>query len=188
MIGGFILAGTIRPSYAQAPKPDAALAIILIRDALSALNQANWTGNYTVLRDYASPNFAKANNAANLVDIFRPIRSEKLNLSPVLYLTPKITKAELNEQGKKLVLDGFFDSKPKQIHFSLIFEPIANRWLLFGLGVRAVDVVAALPNKTQPVKRAAEATLPPIVKAQPVGQPNTDASKHVPVPVLRPIE
>ncbi len=186
MIGGFVLVGTIRPSFAQAPKPDAALAIILIRDALSALNQANWTGNYTVLRDYASPNFAKANNPASLVDIFRPIRSEKLNLSPVLYLTPKITKAELNEQGKKLVLNGFFDSKPKQIHFNLIFEPIANRWQLFGLGVKAVDAVAALP--TQPVKRAAETTLPPIVKAQPVGQLKIDASKRVPIPVLRPIE
>ena len=184
-----LVAGTVRPSFAQAPKPDAALAIILIRDALSALNQANWTGNYTVLRDYASPNFARANSPVSLGEIFRPIRSEKLNLSPVLFLTPKITKAELNEKGRKFVLNGFFDSKPKQIHFNLIFEPVENRWRLFGLGVKVVDAVAALPNKTQPVKRAAKETLPPIVKAQPITQPKTNPSNgRVPVPVLRPIE
>ena len=47
----------VNSASAQAPKPDGPLALILIRDAISALNHANLTGNYTVLRDYSSPKF-----------------------------------------------------------------------------------------------------------------------------------
>jgi hypothetical protein len=41
--------------------------LILIRQTLLALDQANKTGNYTVLRDLGSPDF-QANTAAGLAD------------------------------------------------------------------------------------------------------------------------
>jgi hypothetical protein len=44
--------------------PDDLKLIILIRTALIALNQANLTGNYSVLRDIATPSFQQANNPA----------------------------------------------------------------------------------------------------------------------------
>lgn len=125
---------------AGAPKPDAALATILIRDALAALNQANWTGNYTVLRDYASPSFAKANDPVRLTSIFQPIRAQGLDLAPVLVLAPIISIAELDKNGKRLKLVGHFASKPKQVHFELIFESIVSRWRLFGISVWAKQV------------------------------------------------
>ena len=35
-------------------------------------------------------------------------------------------------------LKEFFDSKPKQIHFNMIFVPVANRWRLFGISINPV--------------------------------------------------
>ena len=162
------------PASAKAPKPTGVLALILIRDALSALNQANWTGNYTVLRDYASPNFARNNDPVRLTAIFQPIRAQALNLAPTLYLTPKITKAELTNKGTRLKIKGFFPSKPKQIHFDLIFEPIVNRWRLFGIGVWAVEpkVAGAKPVRKLKIDEAVPASTSPNVtvpKAKPGG-------------------
>ncbi len=53
---------------AQAPKPaqiDRNGVLILIRSALLALDQANKTGNYTVLRDLGAPDFAAHAAAAD---------------------------------------------------------------------------------------------------------------------------
>jgi hypothetical protein len=59
-----------KPSAAQrkaAPKPtlpDPYKLNLLIRSTILAVNQANQTGNYTVLRALASPRFQKGNSKA----------------------------------------------------------------------------------------------------------------------------
>lgn len=45
--------------------------LILIRSSLLAVDQANKTGNYTVLRDLGAPGFQAANTATQLGEIFR---------------------------------------------------------------------------------------------------------------------
>jgi hypothetical protein len=57
--------------------------LMLIRSSLLALDQANKTGNYTVLRDLGSPGFQAGNTAARLSEIFAQQRNEKLDLSGV---------------------------------------------------------------------------------------------------------
>src|SRR4051794_3123709 len=52
------------------------IAIILVKNALLAVNQGNLTGNYTVLRDLASPGFREKNSAADLAAIFQNIRQQ----------------------------------------------------------------------------------------------------------------
>lgn len=144
----------MQQSNAKVGKPDGVLALILIRDALAALNQANWTGNYTVLRDYSSPSFAKANDPVRLTSIFQPIRAQALDLAPVLVLNPKMSFAGMIQKGKQLRLTGHFPSRPKQIHFDLIFEPIATRWRLFGISVWAKDAKAvAKVKQTAPAQQ-----------------------------------
>ena len=62
-----------RSTKPQAPKPaniDRNGVLILVRTSLLALDQANKTGNYTVLRDLGAPGF-QANSAARLGRDFR---------------------------------------------------------------------------------------------------------------------
>ena len=70
---------------AQAPTPapiDRNGVLILIRSTLLALDQANKTGNYTVLRDLGAPGF-QANTDARLAEIFATQRRDNLDLSGI---------------------------------------------------------------------------------------------------------
>jgi hypothetical protein len=75
------------------PKPaqiDRNGVLILIRTTLLALDQANKTGNYTVLRDLGAPDF-QANSAAQLAEIFAQQRRDNIDLSGVAVLDPQLT-------------------------------------------------------------------------------------------------
>src|SRR6185369_14106459 len=50
------------------------LVLHLIRSTLSTLNDANRSGNYSVLRDLAAPDFQSRNSAADLAQIFTDLR------------------------------------------------------------------------------------------------------------------
>ena len=58
--------------------------LVLIRSTLLALDQANKTGNYTVLRDLGAPGF-QLNTAARLAEIFAKQRNDKVDLSAIAY-------------------------------------------------------------------------------------------------------
>ena len=63
----------VRTAAAQAPAPPGpgSVEVMLVKNALTAVNQGNLTGNYTVLRDLGSAGFRDKNSAARLAAIFR---------------------------------------------------------------------------------------------------------------------
>src|SRR3954452_1029282 len=66
-------------------------AIYLIRSTLLTLNDANRTGNYTVLRDLAAPSFQTRNSAADLGVIFADLRRRRFDLFSVALMAPQLT-------------------------------------------------------------------------------------------------
>lgn len=117
----------VEPSYATA----------LIRDALIAVNQANWTGNYTVLRDYASPGFHDAHDATALAALMLNIRAERLDLLQVLSVDPVILETQLSPDQTMMQLTGYFPLEPRHVSFDLAFLRDGSRWLLHGVSVGA---------------------------------------------------
>jgi hypothetical protein len=103
------------PAFAQQePKPaqiDRNGVMILIRETLLALDQANKTGNYTVLRDLGSPAF-QANTAARLGEIFASERRDNLDLSGVAVLDPQLSLLPQIEASGLLHMSGVFPSAP----------------------------------------------------------------------------
>lgn len=150
-VAGFSLAGlalaqkSAPPPAAPPPKPVAAApkpaqidrngVLILIRATLSAVDNANKTGNYTVLRDMGAPGFQNTNNAARLGDIFAAHRRENYDLSGVLVLEPQLTLLPQIEANGMMHLAGFFPSVPLQVNFELLFEPVRSQWRIFGVSV-----------------------------------------------------
>ena len=65
-------------------------AMILIRSLLLALDQANKTGNCTVLRDLGAPGY-QVNTAARLAEIFAKQRNDNLDLAGVAVIEPRLT-------------------------------------------------------------------------------------------------
>ena len=69
-----VASGTLAWAQAGPPPLDRARVNILVRTTLVALNNANLTGNYTVLRDLGAPGFRAANTAARLGALFARAR------------------------------------------------------------------------------------------------------------------
>jgi hypothetical protein len=120
------------------------LSLILVKNALLAVNQGNLTGNYTVLRDLSSPGFREKNSAADLAAIFQAVRQQKIDLSPIAVLDPVLTQPRLTTDGQ-LVLEGYFAAQQLRINFQLSFMKANGAgWMIHGVSLNAVpEAVAA---------------------------------------------
>jgi hypothetical protein len=158
----------------SAPKPaqiDRNGVLILIRTTLLALDQANKTGNYTVLRDLGAPDF-QANSAAQLAEIFAQQRKDNVDLSGVAVIDPQLTLLPQIEGNGLMRMAGFFPSVPTQVNFELLYAPVDGRWRLFGLSVsfgQAAPAAPQPPAAAPPQQRAPQAQAPS--PAAPKGNP-----------------
>jgi hypothetical protein len=127
--------------------PDQYKLNLLIRTTIIAINQANKTGNYTVLRDLAAPDFQ---NAEKLAEIFTGLRNSKFDLSPALFFDPKlIRQPELLTNGM-LRLTSFFNTRPQRVNFDLIFQPMETDWRLFAVNVGTKEAPAQKVQAVSP--------------------------------------
>ncbi|MGY8660838.1 hypothetical protein Q3C01_00535 [Bradyrhizobium sp. UFLA05-109] len=171
-------AGVQAATPTQAPRVqiDRNGVLILVRTALIALDQANKTGNYTVLRELGAPGF-RVNSAEQLSQIFARQRAEHLDLSGVVAIDPQLSLLPQIEANGLMRLAGFFPSVPSQIFFDLIYAPVEGQWRLFGISVSIGSAVPAAPMPA-PVNQ------PPSASAKP--PPLAANQKAQPVPAARP--
>lgn len=166
---GLLAGSLVAPAAAAERKPvvpNELQLLMMIKTTLIAFNQANETGNYTVLRDLAAPGFQDANTPAKLGEIFQKERNKKIDLSPVVLLQPQLLKKpEIDGRGL-LRLEGVFPSKPEMVHFTLIFQDVQGRWRVVALGVSTfstappvasrINNAVALINQQNPAMTAEE--------------------------------
>jgi hypothetical protein len=120
--------------------------LIIIKTTLIAYNQANLTGNYTVLRDLAGPAFQQANTAARLSEIFQGERTKSIDISAVVLLQPKLLRQPSIDARGFLHVEGYFPSNPEKVHFLLAFQSVADRWQLAALGVKTFAPAPVAPS------------------------------------------
>ena len=140
----------------QAAKPaqiDKNGLLILIRTTLIALDQANKTGLYTVLRDISSPAF-QINTAAKLSDIFAGLRRDKIDLSAAAVLEPQLTLMPQIAPNGLLQVAGFYPAVGDQIFFELAFAPVEGQWRLFGISVRRGSAAPVAPQAQEQTQSA----------------------------------
>jgi hypothetical protein len=118
-------------------------ALYLIRSTLLTLNDANRSGNYTVLRDLAAPDFQARNTAADLSQSFSDLRRRNFDLYGAALLSPQLTVLPALDQRGFLHLAGFFPTRPQQINFDLLFADVTNQWRLFGIAINTPDAPVA---------------------------------------------
>jgi hypothetical protein len=116
-----------------APEPVAILA--MVRSTLVAVDQANKTGNYTVLRDLAGPKFHAANNAAALAQIFNALTSQNIDLLATTVVDPEYKSPPTITTQNMLYIAGTFPIAPRPVNFELLFEMESGRWRLFGVSI-----------------------------------------------------
>ncbi len=125
-------------------------AIALIRDVLMAVNQGNWTGNYTVLRDYASRDFSSANDPTRLAGLFAPVREAGLDMLPALVTDPVILNTQTAVGDTQMRLTGYFPTEPQHISFDLVMVQERRRWTLLDISVGQFDPITEPPDAGSP--------------------------------------
>ena len=142
-----------QPYAVQGPQPDATQApqrdpqrdvpVMLVRNAVTAVNHGNLTGNYTVLRDLGGLAFRERNSAAQLAAIFQRLRDQKVDLSPILVHDPVFTEPPAINRAGQLQLVGFFPTQPLRIQFRLAFQRVQGGWMIDEIGIGAAPVRTA---------------------------------------------
>jgi hypothetical protein len=132
-------------------------ALYLIRSTLLTLNDANRSGNYSVLRDLAAPSFQAKNTAADLAQNFTDLRQRNFDMFSVALAAPQLTKAPEVDGNGMLRLSGFFPTRPLQINFDLLFENTSGQWRLFGISISTPPFIAqpapAIPTNPRTQKK-----------------------------------
>lgn len=139
----------------------------LVKNALVALNHANLTGNYTVLRDLASEGLRQRTTAADLANIFADHRRKRYDLSPILGVDPQFTTPPAEISPGRLRLVGFFPTKPMAVHFAVVYERSVEGWGIDEISVAMAPVETLFPTTpSTPTPAVATAqgppTLPPL--------------------------
>jgi len=150
LIAGLMLSFVQTPIYAQNAQPAAqnrlAIAVPdentlarLVWSTMVALDNANRTENYTVLRSLGTDAFRVRNSSAQLAVNFGDLRNNRVDIgrailsSPTYYIPPQITP-----QGY-LRLRGGFDYRPKSIRFDLLYSLEGGGWRITAMSVVEMD-------------------------------------------------
>ncbi len=146
--------------------PDDPRLILMVRNAIIALNQANLTGNYSVLRDMGTPNFQMTNNSARLAEAFATLRARKLDISPIMFFNPKYASPPGIQDGQVLRITGVFPTTPEQVNFDLAFQLFGDQWMLAGIAVNVAppgeNAQASAPAASPPARTAETGDAKPI--------------------------
>jgi hypothetical protein len=132
------------PAANQAGVPDPIVINKMVWSAMAALDQANETGNYSVLRDLGAPSFQANNSAATLGGIFQALRNQQVDLGYTLMVGPTFQFPPAIVQGGLLRVRGTFPLRPAPIAFDLLFQNISGKWKIFGIAV--APIVPAPPQ------------------------------------------
>jgi len=137
-------APTVAPVAQQQSLPiNIEQTLYLIRSTLLTLNDANRSGNYSVMRDLAAPDFQARNTAADLAQSFSDLRRRNFDLYGTALLAPQLTAAPAIDAEKRLRLTGFFATRPQQINFDLSFQVVGGQWRLFGIAIATPEAPPA---------------------------------------------
>lgn len=118
----------------------------MIWSTMLAVDHANRSGNYSVLRDMSAQGFQINNNAARLAEIFAGIRTSRIDLSNALLVPPTYTEPPRQIQADVFQVKGIFQLRPTSIYFDMYYQWEQGRWKLFGIDIQPVSMVEAMPG------------------------------------------
>jgi hypothetical protein len=133
---GAALVVTIPAAAPAQSVPEPMLQEVLIKTSLLTFNDANLTGNYTVLHARMSKPVRDQNSPDKLKQVFKSFVDQHIDISIIAAKPPiATTPAQIDKRGV-LQLRGYFDTKPARVRYELDYIQSDGEWKILGLGVR----------------------------------------------------
>ena len=115
-----------------------------------ALNDANRTGNYTVLRDLAAPAVRNRTSSADFAAVFAALRKGNIDLSIAAVVPPELSGPPMLDAAQRMHVRGEYPTQPSRIVFEVVFESVNGHWLLSDLSIstrQAAKTAAIEPQR-----------------------------------------
>ncbi len=140
--------------------PSDDMQVRLIKNALITLNNANVTGNYSVLRDLCSPALREEKKASDFAMAFRKARDRNRDMSLVMGLKPIPSRPPTLSPDGRMRLAGFFPTQPLVLHYELVLlNSDRGDWWIDGIVVRTQPAnLQASPAEPPPADESQSAT------------------------------
>ncbi|MEH6789088.1 hypothetical protein [Parasphingorhabdus sp.] len=139
-------AQTAEPPVSSQPVPNGLELSKLIWSTMAAVDHANQSGNYSVLRDNAAPGFQIINNPARLSEIFAGLRASRIDLSNTLLLAPTYSAPPAMVEQDVIRVRGAFGLRPTAISFDLYYKWVEGRWRLYGVSIGQESIANIQPE------------------------------------------
>lgn len=156
------------------PPPE--VLVTMVRSALTSVNQANFTENYSVLRGMTTPTLQARASAAQLSKAFAHLREQNLDLSPALVVPPQFSAQPTLSPEGALKMTGIFPSRPLQINFTIEYLPIDGFWMIDSLSVSASRAIAIA---TEATSQSTPALAPPPAPVAQSAKPSSPGKAHI---------
>ena len=108
--------------------PSALIQEVMIKTYLLTLNDANITGNYTVLQARLAKPFREQFDAARLKKIFESFHDKKIDFGVIATKTPVASEQTKIDDRGALIMRGYFDTTPARLLYELDFVPSEGEW------------------------------------------------------------
>jgi hypothetical protein len=123
------------PAQAQNKLPTERGLEALVKSSLLSFNDANVTGNYTVLHAKLSKPFRQQFSPEKLKATFKEFADKNIDIDLIAALKPSYDPAPVIDDNGKLVVKGSFPTEPARVIFELDFIPSDGEWKLIRINV-----------------------------------------------------
>lgn len=138
---------SVQPPAATRPVPGQLELSKLIWSTMAAVDHANQSGNYSVLRDISAQGFQINNNAAQLANVFANFRNNRIDLANTLLVPPTYREPAAMVQPDIFQVKGLFQLRPVSIAFDLQYRWEQGRWKLFGINLQPLTMRKAAASQ-----------------------------------------
>lgn len=132
LLGALLL---VAPAQAEDKVPNAFAQENMIKTTLLTLNDANVTGNYTVLHAKLAKPFRDQFNPDKLKQVFKGFADQKVDYAVIAAKTPIATSETKIDNRGALIMRGYFDTTPNRVIYELDFLPSEGEWKPIKLNV-----------------------------------------------------
>ena len=122
------------PAHAQ-KVPDKAGQEVIIKETLMTFNDANVTGNYTVLNAKLSKPFREQFPPERLKEVFKEFAAKHIDIAVVAAKTPVPSQEPTVTDNGILKLYGYFDTSPSRVNYQLEFIMSDGEWKAIKINV-----------------------------------------------------
>lgn len=136
----------VQPPPSIRPTPSQLELSKMIWSTFAAVDQANRSGNYSVLRDISSQGFQIANNSARLGEIFAGLRNAQIDLSNAFLVPPTYIEAPQLVREDLFKVTGIFQLRPVSLAFDFTYQWEQGQWKIYGINISPVEMVQQAPR------------------------------------------